>query len=349
MAMLYYRIFARMNSADVTKVRELLLQSETIVIVPHKNPDGDAIGSTLALKHFLKLLGKDSTVVVPNEYPRFLKWMPGNGAILNFERQNSQAIRLIEKADLIFTLDFNHLSRTGQMENFLEKASAKFVMIDHHQQPSDYAAVTYSDVSMSSTCEMVYNFIEAFDKADAITSEIASCIYTGIMTDTGSFKFSSTTSRTHRVVANLIDKGAENMKIHQQVFDTNSPARLHLLGVALNNLVILQEYRTAFITLSQKELDKYDFSKGDTEGFVNYGLTLEGIIFAVIFIENKEEGIIKISFRSVGDFSVNEFARSHFSGGGHTNAAGGRSTTTLEETVVRFKNILSDYKEKLQA
>jgi phosphoesterase RecJ-like protein len=344
-----YLIFARMNSADVAKVRELLSQSNNIVIVPHKNPDGDAIGSTLGLRFFLQQLGKSAQVIVPNDYPKFLKWMPGNDTILNFERQNSQAMEHLEKADLIFTLDFNHLSRTGQLEKWLEASKAQFIMIDHHQQPSDYAVVSYSDVSMSSTCEMVYNVIEAFNEVDAITKEIATCLYTGIMTDTGSFKYSSTTGRTHRVVAELIDKGANNMLIHQRVFDTNSPARLHLLGAALNNLVILEEYRTAFITLSQKELDEHHFSKGDTEGFVNYGLTLENIVFAVIFIENEEEGIIKISFRSVGDFSVNEFARAHFNGGGHTNAAGGRSTTSIEETVERFKLLLKDYQKQLLA
>ena len=349
MAMLYYRIFARMNLADVAKVRELLAQSNTIVIVPHKNPDGDAIGSTLGLMHFLRSLGKTSQIIVPNDYPKFLKWMPGNETILNYERQHSQSTAFLEKADLIFTLDFNHLSRTGQMEIVLESSKATFVMIDHHQQPSNYAYVTYSDVGMSSTCEMVYNFIEAFNELEAITPEIATCLYTGIMTDTGSFKFSSTTSRTHRVVANLIDKGAQNMQIHQQVFDTNSSARLHLLGTALNNLVILQEYRTAYITLSQEELDQHNFTKGDTEGFVNYGLTLEGINFAVIFIENREEGIIKISFRSTGDFSVNEFARQHFDGGGHTNAAGGRSNDSMKKTVERFTSLLHKYQKQLLA
>ena len=349
MPMLYYRIFARMNSADVAKVRELLSQSNTILIVPHKNPDGDAIGSTLGLHHFLKVLGKTSHVIVPNDYPKFLKWMPGNNTIVNFERQHDYAEGLIKKADLIFTLDFNHLSRTGQMQGILESSEATFIMIDHHQAPDDYASVTYSDVAMSSTCEMVYNVIDSFNEVASITPEMATCLYTGIMTDTGSFKFSSTTSRTHRVVAELIDKGAQNMQIHQYVFDANSPARLHLLGTALNNLVILDEYRTAFITLSQKELDQHNFSKGDTEGFVNYGLTLENIVFAVIFIENQEEGIIKISFRSSGSFSVNAFAREHFNGGGHTNAAGGRSTASMEQTLKRFTSLLKDYQNQLRA
>lgn len=345
--MLYYCIFERMNSADIATVKSLLQQPQQIVIIPHKNPDGDAIGSCLGLAHFLNEIGQKATVIAPNDYPKFLKWIPGNEHILNFERENTQAKNALKKATLIFTLDFNHLSRTGQMESYLTEADADFIMIDHHQQPDTYARVTYSDVSMSSTCEMVYNFIAAFGGVSKINAEIATCLYTGIMTDTGSFKYRSTTSQTHRVIAELIDKGADNMLIHQRIYDTNSPSRLHLLGAALNNLVILEAHRTAYITLSQEELDQHLFSKGDTEGFVNYGLTLEGIIFAVIFIENKEEGIIKISFRSIGDFSVNEFARKHFNGGGHTNAAGGRSEISLSETTKHFEQLLPQYANQL--
>ncbi|WP_318311341.1 DHH family phosphoesterase [Flagellimonas crocea] len=336
-----------MNSADITTVKSILSQPQKIVIVPHRNPDGDAMGSCLALHGFLKTKGHTVNIVAPNDYPKFLKWMPGNELVINFERENAKAKELIEEATVIFTLDFNDLSRVGQMEGVLQEASADFIMIDHHQQPSDYATVTYSDVSMSSTCEMVYNFIDFLGETERIDPAIATNLYTGIMTDTGSFKYRSTSSKTHRVVAELIDKGADNMTIHQEVFDTNSPSRLHLLGKALSNMVILPEYKTAYITLTQEELDQYDYNKGDTEGFVNYGLTLEGIIFALIFIENREEGIIKISLRSVGDFSVNEFAREHFNGGGHNNAAGGRSDLGMEETISRFNEILKTYKNKL--
>ncbi|PRX54199.1 DHH family phosphoesterase [Flagellimonas meridianipacifica] len=338
-----------MNLEDISTVKSLLSTPQNIVIVPHKNPDGDAIGSCLALYIFLKEMGQKCSVISPNDYPKFLKWMPENGSILNYEKSQSKCEEVFKEASLIFTLDFNDFSRTGALESILQKSNADFIMIDHHQQPSDYAKVTYSDVSMSSTCEMVYNFILYVDGGDRINKSIATNLYTGIMTDTGSFKYSSTSSKTHRIVADLIDKGAENMRIHSQVFDTNSPSRLHLLGVALKNMVILKDYRTAFITLSQEELDANNFKKGDTEGFVNYGLTLEGIVLAVIFIENREEGIIKISFRSVGDFSVNEFARNHFNGGGHTNAAGGRSNISLEETVAKFKTVLAAYENQLKS
>lgn len=336
-----------MNSADITTIKSILSQPQKIVIVPHKNPDGDAMGSCLALYGFLKGMGHTAHVIAPNDYPKFLKWMPSNETVINYEWETQRAQRLLDESSLIFTLDFNDLSRVGQMESALREAKADFIMIDHHQQPGDYAKVTYSDVSMSSTCEMVYNFIDFLGGAEDVTKEIATNLYTGIMTDTGSFKYRSTSSRTHRVVAELIDRGADNMEIHRQVFDTNSPSRLHLLGVALSNMVILPEYRTAYITLTQNELDAHDFKKGDTEGFVNYGLTLDDIVFALIFIENREEGIIKISLRSVGDFSVNEFARKHFQGGGHDNAAGGKSDLSMEETIDQFNAILKTYKSRL--
>lgn len=338
-----------MNLEDITTVKSILSQPQKIVIIPHKNPDGDAIGSCLALRGFLLKKGQNATVISPNDFPKFLKWMPGCDSILNYEKENGQARKVLEQATVVFTLDFNDLSRTGQLEGPLKDKEADFIMIDHHQQPDDYAVVTYSDVSMSSTCEMVYNFIEYLEGLDSIDQAIATNLYTGIMTDTGSFKYSSTSSRTHRIVAHLIDCGAQNMDIHQQVFDTNSSSRLQLLGVALSNMVILPEYKTAYITLSQDELDENHFKKGDTEGFVNYGLTLEGIVFAAIFIENREEGIIKISFRSIGDFSVNQFARMHFHGGGHDNAAGGRSELSMQETIKKFQQVLEPLKTELNA
>ena len=336
-----------MNSEEIHLVKEILSTPKKIVITPHKNPDGDAVGSVLALWHYLKQKDHEATVIVPNDFPVFLKWMPGVDDIINFEKNKETSIQLIDEADLIFTLDFNDLGRIGAMEEYFRKADTKFIMIDHHQEPEPYATVEYSDVSMSSTCEMVYNFIEFLGDRDQITGDMASCLYAGILTDTGSFKFSSTTGKTHRVVADLIDRGADNSKIHNKIFDTFSADRLYLLGRALNNLVILEEYNTAYIRLSKNDLEEFNFKKGDTEGFVNYGLSLEGICFAVIFIENGEDDYIKISLRSEGSFSVNEFARAHFNGGGHTNAAGGRSDLSMDETVLKFTSLLDGYKEQL--
>lgn len=336
-----------MNTIEINKVRGLLSSSKNIVIVTHKNPDGDAIGSSLALYHYLISLGHNVTVITPNDYPLFLKWMPGENTILKYDNDTKIALSKIENADLIFTLDFNHFSRSGDMENVLAKTETNFIMIDHHQQPADYAEFTYSDPGMSSTCQMIYHFIEKLDDLDKITSEVATCIYVGIMTDTGSFRYRSTTSITHKVIADLIDRGADNTRIHENIYDTNTLSKIQLKGVALNNLRVLPEYKTAYITLSQKELDQHNFKKGDTEGFVNFGLSIKGIKFAAIFIENKGEEIIKISLRSKGDFSVNEFSRNHFEGGGHNNAAGGRSNLSLSNTVEKFISILPTYKKVL--
>ena len=336
-----------MNINDIAKLKELLSSKKSIVIVPHKNPDGDAMGSTLALHKYLIKQGHDATAIAPNEYPHFLKWMPGQEDVLVYNAFAKAAEERIQQADIIFTLDFNHFSRTGEMEDALSQAKALFVMIDHHQSPDDYAIVTYSDTTMSSTCEMVYHFLDKLNALHDIDADMATCLYTGIMTDTGSFRFPSTTQTTHTVIASLIEKGAKNAEIHRAIYDTNSYSKLQLLGVALNNLNILPEYRTAYITLTQEELDSHKFQKGDTEGFVNYGLSLDGIIFAVIFIENKADSIIKMSLRSKGDFSVNEFARAHYNGGGHTNAAGGRSLLSMKETVEQFIHTLVSYKSAL--
>lgn len=336
-----------MNSNDIKTVQSLLSTPKSIVVVPHKNPDGDAMGSTLALCKYLNSKGHTAVVVAPNEYPHFLKWLPGNDDVITYSSDPKGATQKIENADLIFTLDFNDFSRTGDMGQLLAAASADFVMIDHHQQPSDYALVTYSDTRMSSTCEMVYHFLDAIQATDDIDADMATCLYTGIMTDTGSFRFPSTTAITHEVISKLIAVGANNASIHRNIYDTNSHTKLQLLGVALKNLRILPEYKTAYITLTQKELDDHNFQKGDTEGFVNYGLSLKGIIFAVIFIENKADAIIKMSLRSKGEFSVNEFARAHYEGGGHTNAAGGKSDLSLKDTVAQFISILPRYKDKL--
>lgn len=336
-----------MNNHDITKVKQLLSSPKKIVIVSHKNPDGDAIGSSLGLYHYLVKQNHQVDVIMPNDYPTFLKWMPSENIVANYEATVKTSNAIINNADVIFTLDFNALQRAGDMATVLEQAKGIKIMIDHHQQPDAYPTYMYSDVEICSTCQMVYHFIEMLDDVDLVDKNIGTCLYTGIMTDTGSFRFRSTTSTTHKVIANLIDKGVDNTQIHNSVYDTNSFNRLQLLGRALNNLKVIPELKTAYITLSQKELNQYNFKKGDTEGVVNYGLSLKGIVMAVIFIEHKQEGIIKMSLRSKGDFSVNEFARAHFSGGGHTNAAGGRSNLPLKETVEKFISILPDYKKDL--
>ena len=336
-----------MNTNDFNSIKTLLKAPKAIVIIPHRNPDGDAIGSTLGLYHYLKQYNHNVNVIAPNDYPDFLKWIPGEASILKYDIQKEDCDVLVDNAELIFTLDFNSLGRIGDMEAIVSNSKAIKVMIDHHQQPDDYATYIYSDVSMSSTCEMVFNFIAMLNDEDKINSDIATCLYTGIMTDTGSFRFPSTTSATHTIIGKLIQKGANNSEIHNNIYDTNSYARLQLLGRALSNLKVIPEYKTAYITLTQEELNTFDFKKGDTEGFVNYGLSLKGIIFAAIFIESHQDEIIKISLRSKGDFSVNELSRTHFNGGGHTNAAGGKSELSMKETIDKFISILPNYKQDL--
>lgn len=330
-----------MKEEEIKGILELLASPKKIAIIPHRSPDGDAMGSTLGLYHFLKKLNHEPIVIAPNEFPDFLAWLPSSEKVLIFEKDKENVAKILNEAELIFTLDFNALHRTGEMENVLNKLKAPFIMIDHHQKPDDYALYRYSDTKFGSTCEMIYNFITFLGYKELLDKTIATCLYTGIVTDSGSFRFPSTTSMTHRVVAELLDIGVQNGDIHNSLFDNNSYHRLQLLGRALQNMKVLPEYKTSYIKLTQQELDEFHYVKGDTEGIVNYGLTIRGIIFTAIFIENKDEGIIKISFRSQGNFDVNQFARDYFNGGGHINAAGGKSTLSLEETVKQFESILS--------
>jgi phosphoesterase RecJ-like protein len=333
----------------IEDLKTFLEKPRNIVVVGHRNPDGDAMGSTIALSKYLQKKGHTATVVVPNEYPEFLHWLPGSDATYRFDWQNSQSQKAIQNSDIIFLLDFNALHRVGfDMQQTLEKYPNDFAMIDHHQQPDDVTYM-YSDTEICSTCQMVYQFIEMMHDVALIDADIATCLYTGIMTDTGSFRFRSTTSKTHRIIADLIDKGAQNDRIHNNVYDANSYGRLLLLGQSLSNLQILPEYKTAFITLTDEEKKQFDFQKGDTEGVVNYALSLKGIIFAAIFIEDKEQNIIKMSLRSKGTFSVNQFARNHFEGGGHDNAAGGKSMLSMDETVTKFKDLVATYKKELES
>ena len=331
-----------MKEEEIKGILELLASPKKIAIIPHRSPDGDAMGSTLGLYHFLRKLNQQPVVIAPNEFPEFLAWLPGSEDVLIYEKNKEKVGQVLQDAELIFTLDFNALHRTGEMENVLNKLTAPFIMIDHHQKPDDYAIYTYSNTKFGSTCEMIYNFITFLGHKNLIDQTIATCLYTGIVTDSGSFRFPTTTSETHRVAAGLLDVGVQNGDIHNSLFDNNSYHRLQLLGRALQNMKVLPEFKTSYITLTQEELDEFHYVKGDTEGIVNYGLTIKGIIFAAIFIENKEEGIIKISFRSQGNFDVNQFARDHFNGGGHINAAGGKSTKSLAETIALFESILPE-------
>jgi len=337
-----------MIDRNIKALKALLKKQKHILIIGHKNPDGDAVGSCMGWSLFLENLGHKTNVVMPNAYPEFLNWVPNQDKITLYSQEKEKVKALIQDCDIIFTLDFNDLSRVGHdFENDLKLAKKHFFMIDHHQQPADYADITLSHPEYGSTAELVYDCIDKMQYTDYINTDVASCLYLGIMTDTGSFKYPSTRARTHYIAANLIEKGAESSKIQQQTFDASSYSRLKLLGLAMQSLEYLPEHKTAFIHLSQNELDDNNYEIGDTEGFVNYGLSIKGVVLAAIFKEDKINDIVKISLRSKGDFDVNQLARTHFNGGGHVNAAGGKSDLSLDDTIEKFVNLLNDYKIQL--
>ena len=330
-----------MKIQDIQSIKALLATPKKIAIIPHRSPDGDAMGSTLGLYHFLLKYNHQAVVIAPNEFPDFLGWLPSSDTVQIFEKNKESCTKILEEAEIIFTLDFNALHRVGEMEKVLKTLKVPFIMIDHHQKPDDYAAYMYSDTAYGSTCEMLYNFIDFLGEKQAIDKTIGTCIYTGILTDSGSFKFPGTTGNTHRIVADLIDLGVENTTIPTLLFENSSYNRLQLLGRALQNMKVIPECKTSYITLTQEELNSFQHIKGDTEGIVNYGLSIKGIHFTAIFIENKDENIIKISFRSQGGFDVNQFARDHFNGGGHRNAAGGKSEVSMAETIQKFEDLVT--------
>ncbi|HYX09074.1 MAG TPA: bifunctional oligoribonuclease/PAP phosphatase NrnA [Bacteroidales bacterium] len=317
-----------------------------ILITTHLNPDGDAIGSVLALYHFLNKLNHEVVVVTPNDFPEFLKWMPGSDNILIYTKRKRTVAELVKKADIIFTLDFNVLNRLGDFEKEIGGAEGLKIMIDHHPDPGDYAKYTFSHTVASSTGELIYHFIKGLSGLDKLDENIATCIYTGIMTDTGSFSYNSSSSETFRIIADLLKFPINKDYIHSSVYDNYSENRMRLMGYCLNKkMIVLKEYNAAFISITSEELKNFNFVIGDTEGFVNLPFSIKGIVFTALFIEKPDH--VKLSFRSKGNFSVNDFARSHFEGGGHLNAAGGESKLSLDEAVKKFRDLLPEYKNQL--
>ncbi|WP_294216985.1 bifunctional oligoribonuclease/PAP phosphatase NrnA [uncultured Chryseobacterium sp.] len=327
--------------AELLEINTLLIPENKIVILTHYNPDGDAIGSSLGLKHYLRQKGIEADVVVPNDFPKFLKWMPEAKKAIIAEYKRKVAFEIIQSADVIFCLDFNSPSRIGLLGDWLVNARGKKILIDHHQQPESFDFV-YSDTVIPATCQMVYHFIEAMDDEKLVNHDIAECLYTGIMTDTGGFRFRSTSATTHRIIANLIEKGADPAMITSNTWDTNTVSRLHLLALILGRIEVVHEGKVAVLYLTRKELQEYGFQKGDTEGFVNYGLSILGVKMAAFFMEDLYDDFIKISFRSKDDVDVNQFSRKYFSGGGHINAAGGKSYESLHGTIETFKKRIEE-------
>lgn len=324
-----------------------LSQPRNVIILTHFKPDADALGSSLGLAGFLKRKGHTVTVITPSDYPDFLTWMPGNSEVLVFQKDRPElAKEKIEKADTIFCLDFSSLNRINELGEMVRQSTATKVLIDHHLEPEKFADFEQWDDTAASTAELVYQLIYELGDERLIDVSIANCLYAGIMTDTGGFRHPNTNYKVFQIASRLVACGADPARVSKLIYDTNTIERLRLMGYVLSQkLQVLPEYKTAYIVLSADELKRFSSQTGDTEGLVNYGLSIKGIKLSVLISDRKES--IKLSFRSLGSFSVNDLARKHFSGGGHRNAAGGQSLSTLEQTLQRFLELLPEYKDQL--
>lgn len=326
----------------------LLDTPRSVVITMHQKPDADAMGSSLGLYNFLIQLGHSVTVISPTNWASWLNWMPGCNLVINYEADGSKAQQALDHCDWLFCLDFNIFSRTKHLAEKLAAANCIKILVDHHREP-DEVSFHYgnSDISKSSTCEMIYDFINLSGKQDLINIDIAQCLYAGVVTDTGSFRFASTTAGVHSMVANLISRGLQHSQVHNNLFNNFLENRLRFIGhVLLNRMEVFYEYNTALIAITKQDLLKYHVKTGDTDSLVNFPQSIQGIKMVGLVIDRDEER--KWSFRSQDDFDCNTFARKYFNGGGHFNAAGGHTKDSLADTVAHFKQVLIENKQLLQ-
>jgi len=335
------------NRNDITTTARILASSgKQVVILIHINPDGDALGSSLGLQMLLEKLGHTCKVISPNDYPGFLKWLPGSDQVIILEESPVDAMMILQQAEIIFAVDFNELTRIQKLNDAFAVSRAHKILIDHHPEPDMEVHYLLSDITASSTAELVYRFIKDTGLHQWMDRDIASCLFTGIMTDTGCFSYNSSERKTWETVAELLDYGIDKDRLYALTYDNYSADRMRLLGYGLNErMEVFPEYRTGFIWLTRKDLKKYHFEVGDSDGFVNYPLSIKGIRFSALFIE--KDDYVRISFRSKGNFAVNDFSRKYFNGGGHANASGGESFLSLEETVRRFRELLALYNDQL--
>jgi phosphoesterase RecJ-like protein len=330
------------SESSISYLIKLLEEKSDVLITTHYNPDGDAIGSSMALYHFLTSQGIKSKVLIPNELPSFLQWMPGIADAVIYVENPENADDLLASADLIFCMDYNGLGRVKLFTDQLRAAKATRIIIDHHIQPENEFDLIFSEIGVSSTSELLYQIIQQTGHIDSLTKEMAECLFVGIMTDTGSFSFACNRPETFEIAANLIKTGMDVEKVHRLVYDTYSESRMRLLGHCLgSNMKVLLEHATAYIWLTKEDLEKYNYQQGDTEGVVNYALSIENVAVAALFTERDDR--VRVSLRSKGEFSVNEFARAHFNGGGHRNAAGGDIFKNMPETLAWFESLLPAY------
>ena len=322
-------------------------RADKIVIVSHVSPDGDAIGSSLGLAQFLDSQDKTVNVIVPNAFPDFLKWMPGSKDILLYDRYKEFADKLINEADIICCLDFNSLKRIEEMADSVATSPARKILIDHHLYPEDFCRIVISHPEISSTSELVFRLICRMGYFRDISREGAECIYTGMMTDTGGFTYNSNNREIYFIISELLSKGIDKDDIYRKVYNTYSESRLRLMGYVLSNMKVYREYNSALISLTKEEQGKFDYIKGDSEGFVNIPLSIKNVRFSCFLREDTERRIIKISLRSVGTFPCNKLAAEFFNGGGHLNASGGEFTGTMAEAKQVFEEALKKYKTLL--
>ena len=336
------------SQANIDHVEKWFERADKIVIVSHVSPDGDAIGSSLGLWHFLNSQDKTVHVIVPNAFPDFLKWMPGAKEVIQYNRYKEFADKLIMEADVICCLDFNVLSRIDEMEEIVRVSPGRKMMVDHHLYPGDFARIVISHPQISSTSELVFRLICQLGNFSDITKEAAECIYTGMMTDTGGFTYNSNDREIYLIIGELLSKGIDKDEIYRNVFNTHSEGRLRLMGYVLYaKMQVFPLFNSALITLSREEQQKFQYKKGDTEGFVNMPLSMKDICFSVFLREDTEKDMIKVSLRSVGTFPCNQVAAEFFNGGGHLNASGGEFYGPMEEAVALFKQALVKYEDLL--
>ena len=336
------------SQANIDHVEKWFERADKIVIVSHVSPDGDAIGSSLGLWHFLNSQDKNVHVIVPNAFPDFLKWMPGAKEVIQYNRYKEFADKLIMEADVICCLDFNVLSRIDEMEEIVRVSPGRKMIVDHHLYPGDFARIVISHPQISSTSELVFRLICQLGNFSDITKEAAECIYTGMMTDTGGFTYNSNDREIYLIIGELLSKGIDKDEIYRNVFNTHSEGRLRLMGYVLyEKMQVFPQFNAALITLTREEQKKFQYKKGDTEGFVNMPLSMKGICFSVFLREDTEKDMIKVSLRSVGTFPCNEVATEFFNGGGHLNASGGEFYGPIEDAVALFKQALVKYEDLL--
>ena len=332
------------KTEDIECLKAIIAEGSLFVLTCHAGPDGDALGSTLGMAHYLRELGKEALVIVPDAFPDFLAWMPGAQDIVRFDKHRDKAELMLAAADVIFAMDYNALSRVDDMGALISKSKAKKVLVDHHLQPDSFCNLMFSYPQLSSTCEVVFRLVVAMEGYERLTKAACECIYAGMVTDTGCFSYGPCTQEVYLIISMLMQKEINKDRIYNKIYNNYSEGRLRLMGYVLyKKMRVFPEHHTALITLSREEMKRFDFNKGDTEGLVNIPLQMKGIYFSAFLREDTEKDLIRVSLRSQGTFPCNKFAAKYFGGGGHLNASGGQHNGTLKEAINIFEKAIEEF------